>query len=73
MKDKEDGLGRSPMGSQAMGGRWHPMGVEMAGQSMGSSTVLGALAGKGGPYPVVWGRVRGVGASGVTSWERGKV
>jgi len=58
-----------PTGSQVMGGGWHPMGAEVAGQLMDSSTTLGTSAMEGRPCLVVWWRVWGVGEGEVTSWE----
>jgi len=61
------------MGPQAPGGGWHPMGAEVAGWSLDSSTTQGALAGKEGPCPVVWWGLGGVGRGGVTGWKVGLV
>jgi len=62
-----------PTGSQAPGGGWHPVGVEVTGWSLDSSAVQGTSAGGEGPCPVVWWGFGGVGSSGVTDWRVGPV
>ncbi len=61
------------MGSQALGGGWHPARAEVAGWPLGSSAMQGVSAGREGPCPVVWWGFGGVGSGGVTNWRVGLV